>query len=253
MEVKTGEHLEIGVRESCWSLTLNRPDQLNALNGTLVEDLIAALEAAACGGARVVLLQGRGKNFSAGFDLSDLEQYSDGDLLWRFVRIQLLLETIEQAPFLTVAYAHGANFGAGVDLFAACRWRFAAPGATFRMPGLLFELVLGTERFASIVGAEAARDILEAARSFDAQEAKDMGFVREIIAPAEVQAEAARAEGVAAILPPRAALLLGQALREPRHDALSKLVRSAAQPGLKIRIREYLAAQQRARAAANRG
>ncbi|MCR2153265.1 hypothetical protein NSX49_23710, partial [Salmonella enterica] len=76
----------------------------------------------------------------------ELDAQSEGDLLLRFVRIETLLQRVAASPCLTVGLAHGRNFGAGVDLFGACKWRVSAPDASFRMPGLKFGLVLGTRR-----------------------------------------------------------------------------------------------------------
>ena len=129
---------------------------MNALSAGLVEALIAAVDQAQAEQARAIVFQGEGRNFSAGFDFGDWESHSEGDLLLRFVRIEMLLQRVAATPCLTVALAHG-RFGAGVDLFGACKWRLATPDASFRMPGLKFGLVLGTRRFAALVGAERAR------------------------------------------------------------------------------------------------
>ena len=143
-----------------WTLCLDRPHALNALDAGLVEALLQAFEQAIAAAVPVVVLQGSGRCFSAGFDLGGLESCSDGDLLLRFVRIETLLQTIASAPCLSLALAHGRNFGAGVDLIAACDLRVAAPGSSFRMPGLQFGLVLGSARFARIVGARQAQRLL---------------------------------------------------------------------------------------------
>ena len=71
------------------TLTLNRANKANSLAPDLVEDLITALDDA--GSVRMAIIQGEGKHFCAGFDLSDIDELSDADLLWRFVRIELLL------------------------------------------------------------------------------------------------------------------------------------------------------------------
>ena len=64
-------------------------------------------------GAKVLVFRGEGKTFSAGFDFSDVEQQTEGDLLLRFVRVELLLQAVASSPCLTVALAHGRTFGAG--------------------------------------------------------------------------------------------------------------------------------------------
>ena len=86
--------------------------------------------------ARLIVFRGNGRSFSAGFDLGDVEAQREGDLVLRFVRIEMLLQAVGTSPARTVALAHGKVFGA--DLFARCRHRIAAAGTTFRMPGLKF-------------------------------------------------------------------------------------------------------------------
>ena len=105
--------LKIDRDETATKLMLNRPDKANALSVELVEALLAAV-AAACGdGTRLLVLRGEGKNFCAGFDFSDLEQQSDGDLLHRFVRMELLLQALYHAPMATLALCHGGDIRRG--------------------------------------------------------------------------------------------------------------------------------------------
>ncbi|OCZ85251.1 enoyl-CoA hydratase [Achromobacter xylosoxidans] len=225
-------------------LTLTRPGKMNALSAELVEALIAAVDAAPAQGAEVIVLRGEGRNFSAGFDFGDWEAQSEGDLLLRFVRIETLLQRVAASPCLTVGLAHGRNFGAGVDLFGACKWRVAAPDAAFRMPGLKFGLVLGTRRFAALVGAERARAILEQASVFDAGQAHRDGFVSHLAAPdswPDLERQAAQAAG-ALTGAARAQLYAALSAEQPDID-LARLVRSAAEPGLKARVAAYLQAR----------
>ncbi|MEB6661282.1 enoyl-CoA hydratase/isomerase family protein [Achromobacter ruhlandii] len=225
-------------------LTLARPEKMNALSAELVEALIAAVDAAPAQGAEVIVLRGEGRNFSAGFDFGDWEAQSEGDLLLRFVRIETLLQRVAASPCLTVGLAHGRNFGAGVDLFGACKWRVAAPDAAFRMPGLKFGLVLGTRRFAALVGAERARAILEQASVFDAGQAHRDGFVSHLAAPdnwPDLERQAAQAAD-ALTGAARAQLYAALSAEQPDID-LARLVRSAAEPGLKARVAAYLQAR----------
>lgn len=225
-------------------LTLARPEKMNALSAELVEALIAAVDAAPAQGADVIVLRGEGRNFSAGFDFGDWEAQSEGDLLLRFVRIETLLQRVAASPCLTVGLAHGRNFGAGVDLFGACKWRVAAPDASFRMPGLKFGLVLGTRRFAALVGAERARAILEQASVFDAAQAHRDGFVSHLAAPDSWPGIERQAGDVAGALTgaSRAQLYAALSAEQPDTD-LARLVRSAAEPGLKARVAAYLQAR----------
>lgn len=225
-------------------LALARPEKMNALSAELVEALIAAVDAAPAQGADVIVLRGEGRNFSAGFDFGDWEAQSEGDLLLRFVRIETLLQRVAASPCLTVGLAHGRNFGAGVDLFGACKWRVAAPDASFRMPGLKFGLVLGTRRFAALVGAERARAILEQASVFDAAQAHRDGFVSHLAAPDSWPGIERQAGETAGALAGASRAQLYGALSAEQPDAdLARLVRSAAEPGLKARVAAYLQAR----------
>jgi enoyl-CoA hydratase/carnithine racemase len=224
--------------------SLDRADKMNALSAAFVEELHALVESCAGDGTRLLVLRGNGRNFSAGFDMAGQEAQSEGDLLLRFVRIEQLLQAVRHAPFDTLALAHGRNFGAGVDLIGACARRVAAPGATFRMPGLKFGVVLGSRLFAQRVGAERARQVLQVSQTFTAEDGAAWGFF-DAVAPQErwdaIIDEAARA---AAELPaPGATRLFAVTTPDTRDADLAELVRSAARPGLKQRIAEYLAAQ----------
>ena len=230
----------------CWTLVLDRPEKANAFSAGLVEALIEGVAGAEAQGASVIAFRGNGRNLSAGFDFTGYEAQSEGDLVLRFVRIETLLQRVARSPCLTLALAHGRNFGAGVDLFAACRWRIAAPDAAFRMPGLGFGLVLGTRRFAALVGAGRAQDILSRLATFDTAAARDMHFVTRTAAVEEWGAIVQEARQAVAMLAPEARAALHRATGSGTDDAdLADLVRSASAPGLKQRIAAYLAAQKR--------
>lgn len=226
------------------TLTLTRPDKMNALSAELVDALLAALDDAEAQGAKLIVLKGEGKNFSAGFDFGDWQSQSEGDLLLRFVRIETLLQRLAASPCLTVGLAHGRNFGAGVDVFGACKWRISAPDATFRMPGLKFGLVLGTRRFAALVGAERARAVLEQAATFSAEEALRDGFATRLAVTEEWSELEQQALETATALTDASRIQLYAALSQETPDTdLARLVRSAAAPGLKDRVAAYLQAR----------
>jgi len=221
-------------------LTLNRPAKANALSAPLVEALIDAVDYACTDGTRLLVVEGAGNHFCAGFDFTHYEQQSEGDLALRFIRIEILLQALHHAPFETLALAHGKIFGAGADLVAACGLRIATSATTFRMPGLRFGVVLGTRRLAYRIGADRARAILSESRTFDAHEARDIGFVTEISEQQWwtdiVRRTRAHAEQLA---PAAAAALHRQTTPDTRADDLASLARSVATPGIKERIRLY--------------
>jgi Enoyl-CoA hydratase/carnithine racemase len=241
MDANEPAGLAIEREESRWTFVLDRGAKANALSSGLVEALIEGVAQAHAAGATLLVFRGEDRNLSAGFDFTGYESQSEGDLVLRFVRIETLLQAIANSPCLTVAFAHGRNFGAGVDLFAACRWRIASPEATFRMPGLGFGLVLGTRRFASIVGTDVARGILERLETFDAARALDIGFSTRTAPTDEWAGIIEEAQHAAGFLEAEARAALHGALRSSTEDAdMADLVRSASRPGLKQRIARYL-------------
>ncbi len=234
--------VDVRIDNATWIFTLDRPDRLNALDAAMVDALLAEVEEANASDARLIVFRGSGRSFCAGFDLSKLEAQSEADLLLRFVRIEMLLQAVAMSPARTLALCHGKVFGAGADLVAACGHRVAAAGTTFRMPGLKFGLVLGTRRFAAIVGPEKARHLLEETRPFDADLACEMNFVHELAEPEAWDAIiAGAAAGVTAIDDnARKALYQVTCSVDPDKD-LATLVRSAARPGLKQRLLRFAA------------
>ncbi|MEO5694312.1 MAG: enoyl-CoA hydratase/isomerase family protein [Usitatibacter sp.] len=234
--------LTVERRGGTLTLTLNRPEKMNALSAGLVDALLAAVDAAYRDGTRLMVLRGNGKNFSAGFDMGGYEAQSEGDLVLRFIRIEQLLQAVRHAPFDTLVLAHGRNFGAGVDLICACAHRIATADATFRMPGLHFGLVLGSRLFAERVGLVRARQVLQVSQTFTSTDAQSWGFLTDV-KPQEQWAEAIEgAEKAASHLSAEAAARLFRVTARAEHrDAdLAELVRSAAEPGLKQRIAAYL-------------
>jgi enoyl-CoA hydratase/carnithine racemase len=221
-------------------LTLNRPQKANALSASLVEALLNAVEYACTDGTRLVILDGAGAHFCSGFDFSDYQASSEGDLALRFLRIETLLQQLYHAPFETMVFAHGRIFGAGADLVCCCGIRLGAPGTTFCMPGLKFGVVLGTRRLVHRIGADAARAILAGSRTFDLEEALEMRFLTGSAAQSDWAALAARTRTECDLLTPGAAAALRrQTVVDSRAEDMAALAASVSAPGLKERIRLF--------------
>lgn len=228
-------------------LTLNRPDRGNALGPAVVDALDAALTQAIQAGTRLLVLQGAGRNFCTGFDLSGLEQLTDAILLDRFIRVELLLQRFHTAPLTTMAIARGRAYGAGADLFAACDRRIAEHTARFAFPGSAFGLVLGTERLATRIGETGARIMLLDGHELPATRALALGLATTAVDETEIEPLITAATTAATRLDPATVALLHAATRSSNGDAaLAALVRSAARPGLHARITAYREATKRA-------
>lgn len=226
-------------------LSMNRPDKLNAFNEGLVEGLLSGINDAIKNESRLLVITGEGRAFSAGFDLSDLDQQSDGDLVLRFIRIETMLQALNNAPMMTIALVHGRCFGAAADMVCVCDKRVAEPDTTFRFPGLNFDVVLGTKRLAHLVGGDNARDILETSKVFNIDEAKKYGIVQHVAQQDEWPDLISINAVTANQLSPSAQLGMLRGTRATSSDIdLASLARSVSQPGLGNRIKAYLKAMQ---------
>ncbi len=193
------------------TLTLNRPERLNALGATMLGELAAA--AAWFGSqteARVVIVAGAGRAFSAGADLRDspaarLDPASGESWEARREVAQLgyrMAEAIEAMPQVTIAAVHGHVVGGGVVLTAACDLRIAAEGTSFSIPEVDIGIPLawgGIPRLVREIGPARAKELVMTCRPFDAAEAKDIGFVNRLVPESDLAAAAAQlAEELAA-------------------------------------------------------
>ncbi len=225
------------------TLTLQRLERGNALGSELVEGLIHAVEAAMADPAvHTLVLRGAGRHFCTGLDLTDLATLSDGDLLLRLVRIETLLALLWHAPIRTVALAHGRTWGAGADLFAACEQRLVHPDTTLRFPGAQFGIVLGTRRLAKRIGVDAARALVLEGGELDAPQALALGLATQRVDTGVDTAS----QILARLAPPLPDSATARAIRSAtradcRDTDLAALVRSAARPGLQLRITAYRA------------
>ena len=222
-------------------VTLNRPEKLNAFNVELVDELMAAVSEAVASGARLVVFQAEGKGFSGGLDLSDIEQSSDGDLLLRLVRVELLLQAVYCAPIASLAFVHGPCYGAAAELVASCQWRIATADASFRMPGPRFGVVLGSRRLTDLVGEGAFRRLVLRDGPFDAQDGFTEGYLTKIAEKsAWMDIESRILTDVSSIDAGTYAGILSQQRRDLRDSDLAALVRSGSEGSLKTNILAHL-------------
>jgi len=235
-------------------LELNRPDRGNALSIEMVRELRGSLQDVFTDTKfDTVVIAGAGRNFCTGFDLDGIENQSDGDILKRFVEIELLLSEIWHAPIRTVALAKGKTWGAGADIFAACDFRMAQSAATFRFPGAGFGIVLGTRRLCVRVGETTTRRWISANEEIRTAEAWSTGLVTILTDLDDLESWAA--SNLPKLRVQRATLNdLYRASRADLRDVdLANLVRSAATPGLRDRIITYASSGRRTSAHSGQG
>ena len=181
------QHLSVSVQDRIATLTVNRPDKLNALNATLIGELGAAInEMQARDDVAGIILTGAGRAFVAGADIAELTGVSalEGKRLAR--RGQEIFRRFETSPKPTVAAVNGFALGGGCELAMACQIRIAADGAKFGQPEVKLGLIPGyggTQRLPRLVGRGRALQLLLTGEMIDAQEAFRIGLVNRVVAP----------------------------------------------------------------------
>lgn len=222
-------------------LILNRPDKRNALSLELADALLLAIGQAAQDGTRLLVLQGNGPAFCAGFDFSGHNSASEGDLLLQFVRIEQMLQALAHSPMDTLALAHGAAIGAGADLLVACRHRIGAPDLVTRFPGARFGLILGSRRLAQCVGADVAQALIGSADKAGSERLLEAGLLTELCERAQwPQREQQLLSQVTQVQPATRAQVLAALRPDTRAIDMADLVASASPLDIKQRIAAYL-------------
>ncbi len=230
------------------TVTLNRPDKANALAATLVAALQDAIDTAKSDGTTTFTVQGNGRNFCAGFDLSSLENETDETLIPRLLALERMLQSIYYAPFATIALIHGGAFGAGFDLATACDYRLATLEARFRMPGWRMGLALGTRRTAQRVGAERTFAFLRDALTINAETALQQQFVTELADPVAWPRRVEEITAVNAKLPAKAYAQLKRLLQTDTAEVdMRDLHASLIATPLKARMQKYVATDRQKR------
>jgi methylglutaconyl-CoA hydratase len=168
-------------------LQLNRPQLHNAFDAGLIAALTVALDALGSDpGVRVVVLEGHGASFSAGADLNwmrGMAAASEADNRDDALALARLLRTLDTLPKPTIARVHGAAFGGGVGLVAACDIAIGAAEAKFGLTesrlGLLPAVI--SPYVVAAIGARQARRWFATAEIFDAGEARRIGLLHDVV------------------------------------------------------------------------
>jgi len=225
-------------------LLLDRSDKANALDAPAVAGIVDALARVSADPPALLVIEGSGRNFCAGFDFTGFEAASEGDLLWRFVAIEQMLARVRALPCPTVAVVRGGAFGAGADLVAACTFRIGLPGVRLRFPGFHFGLALGTRALTALVGQQAAREILLSGAVVEQARARAIGLLTHSVDESGLEEALEAIEAThAGLEPPAVALALRNTQPATADADLADLVRSVIRPGLHARIAAYRAAR----------
>ncbi|MGE0121099.1 MAG: enoyl-CoA hydratase/isomerase family protein [Dongiaceae bacterium] len=189
-------------------ITLNRPQRLNAIVPALLEDLIAALQAAdRDADIRAVVLTGAGRAFCAGDDLKEFgSQSKDAATTRAYIeRIQDVTRAMLLGDTPVIGAIRGWAVGGGLEWVINCDFAIAAEGTRFFFP----EIALGvfvtggvTELLPRLVGLQRARELILLGERFDAAQARDWGLIRTVVPDAALMPEALALARRIAALPP---------------------------------------------------
>jgi enoyl-CoA hydratase len=208
----TIEHLLVSEDGPLAVLTLNRPDKLNALDAALLGE-VARATAELCARPtnsrpRVVIVTGAGERaFAAGADVAELSRLTPAEARALSAHGHRTARTLEEAPFPVIAAVNGFALGGGCELALACDFIYASDKARFGQPEVGLGLVPGfggTQRLARRVGVARARELVYTGAPIDAERARSIGLVNEVVPHAELMTRVTAVARAIAERPPLA-------------------------------------------------
>src|SRR5689334_15607932 len=166
------------------TITLNRPDKRNALNGAMIQQLRAAFgRVAGDADVRVIVLRANGPAFCAGLDLSEMakqREAGEADL----GGLEVVLHDLEEVPQPTIAAVRGDAVAGGCELALHCDIRVAADDARFSMPlariGLAVPVTL-TWKLVDTIGAAKTCELLFTGEAVPAEAAAHLGLANRVV------------------------------------------------------------------------
>ena len=178
--------IETALSDGIFTITINRPDKLNALNKDVMAGLAEALEEVYNNEAiKAAIITGAGpKAFVAGADISEfLSLDSSGGMGMAATNQQKIFNKIENCPKPVIAAVNGFALGGGCELAMACHFRLASENAKFGQPEVNLGLIPGyggTQRLTQLVGKGKAMELMMTGNLIDAKEALQLGLVNHI-------------------------------------------------------------------------
>ncbi len=204
--------------ESVASVTLNRPEVLNAYNVRMRDELFEVLAAVRDDAdVRAVIFRGAGRAFCAGADLTEFGTAPSPTTARRIRFARDVWSQLYELPVPTVAALHGFVFGSGLEIALFCDVRLAAAGTQLGLPEVQLGMIPaagGTQMLARVCGLGAALDLLLTGRRIDSDEALRLGLVSCVVPAEELERQARGWADELAALNPAAVAAVRRAVRE---------------------------------------
>lgn len=191
----TFQNLLVTVDANICTITINRPDKLNALNQATLGELQAAVQQAKADAAvKGLIITGAGpKAFVAGADISEFTDLDAPSGTIFSAAGHAIYKEIELCPKPVIAAVNGFALGGGCELAMACHIRIASDNAKFGQPEVNLGLIpgyAGTQRLTQLIGKGRALELLMTGDLIDAAEAHRMGLVNHVVTPEQLLAKA---------------------------------------------------------------
>ncbi len=173
--------IRLDIDDGLWTVTIDRPEKANSLTRAMLGEIADIAERAGREEARVFVLRGEGKVFSAGADLDEARAGLATDPVW-----ERLSGAIAALPCLTIAALNGTLAGGAMGMVLACDLRIAVPGAKVFYPVMKLGFLpqpSDPKRMAALIGPARSKMILMAGQKIEAAEARDWGLIDRIVAP----------------------------------------------------------------------
>lgn len=174
-------------------LTLNRPERLNALGVETVKGIREYVNEATNRQARVLLISGTGKAFSAGADLKERKGMDLSEKLAHNAGIRQAIEALADAKFVTIAVLNGLAMGGGLELAMACDLRLAAEGVQIGLTESrigAFPGAGGSQRLPRLIGQSRALEMMLLGEPVSSEKAMAYGLVNEVHSSQELLTKA---------------------------------------------------------------
>lgn len=193
------ENLRLTVADGVGTVTINRPEKLNALNSATIDELDRAIvafvsEPEVAG----IIVTGVGRAFVAGADIAELAALDTSGARELSRRGQEVFARFESSHKPVLAAVNGFALGGGCELAMACHIRIAADTATFGQPEVKLGLIPGyggTQRLPRLVGSGQAAQLLLTGEMIDAAEALRIGLVNRVVPAADLMTAAGKLMG----------------------------------------------------------
>lgn len=185
------EFIKIDIENYIATITINRPEALNAMNKILVAELKEAVEECiANDNVRVIVITGSGeKAFVAGADIKAMQKMSGRQALEFSREGQEMTMVIENSPKPVIAAINGFALGGGCEIALACDMRVAAENAKFSQPEVALGIIPGwggTQRLPRLIGKGRAIEMITGGGMIDAEEALRIGLVNHVVPQPEL-------------------------------------------------------------------